>query len=171
MMKTLCTLPNILSALRIPLAFCLFVPNPYFRLGVFIAAMLTDILDGYFARRRIKISTLGTYLDPITDKFFVYMAVAIFFAENKMNLLQIIAFLCRDFSLIAFAVVLWCFGGWQRFSIRSFYCGKITTSLQFIFLMVLALDIHILPFFYVIIAALGILSFFELLWIYSWQKE
>jgi CDP-diacylglycerol--glycerol-3-phosphate 3-phosphatidyltransferase len=36
--------------------------------GVFLAAAMTDLLDGYFARRRRQITTLGILLDPIADK-------------------------------------------------------------------------------------------------------
>jgi CDP-diacylglycerol--glycerol-3-phosphate 3-phosphatidyltransferase len=36
--------------------------------GVFLAAAVTDLLDGYFARKRGQITTLGILLDPIADK-------------------------------------------------------------------------------------------------------
>ncbi len=36
--------------------------------GVFLVAAITDLLDGYLARRRRQITTLGILLDPIADK-------------------------------------------------------------------------------------------------------
>jgi CDP-diacylglycerol---glycerol-3-phosphate 3-phosphatidyltransferase len=36
--------------------------------GVFLTAAVTDLLDGYFARKRGQITTLGILLDPIADK-------------------------------------------------------------------------------------------------------
>jgi CDP-diacylglycerol--glycerol-3-phosphate 3-phosphatidyltransferase len=36
--------------------------------GVFLLAAVTDLLDGYVARKRGQITTLGTMLDPIADK-------------------------------------------------------------------------------------------------------
>jgi len=36
--------------------------------GVFLLAAATDLLDGYLARRRSQITTLGILLDPIADK-------------------------------------------------------------------------------------------------------
>lgn len=42
--------------------------------SLFLAASLTDWLDGWFARRRGQITTLGVLLDPIADKLLVCSA-------------------------------------------------------------------------------------------------
>ena len=41
---------------------------------VFIIAALTDYLDGYFARKRKQVTTLGKLLDPIADKLLISAA-------------------------------------------------------------------------------------------------
>ncbi len=43
--------------------------------GLFLAAALTDLLDGYFARRRHQVTTLGRLLDPIADKLLISSAL------------------------------------------------------------------------------------------------
>jgi CDP-diacylglycerol---glycerol-3-phosphate 3-phosphatidyltransferase len=43
--------------------------------SLFLAAALTDLLDGYFARRRRQITTLGRLLDPIADKLLISSAL------------------------------------------------------------------------------------------------
>jgi CDP-diacylglycerol---glycerol-3-phosphate 3-phosphatidyltransferase len=43
--------------------------------GLFLAASLTDWLDGWFARRRGQVTTLGVLLDPIADKLLVCSAL------------------------------------------------------------------------------------------------
>jgi len=43
--------------------------------GLFLAAALTDILDGYLARRRKQVTTLGRLLDPIADKLLISSAL------------------------------------------------------------------------------------------------
>ena len=43
-------------------------------LVVFIAAALTDFFDGYLARRRKQITTIGILLDPIADKLLISSA-------------------------------------------------------------------------------------------------
>ena len=41
---------------------------------VFVIAALTDYLDGYFARKRKQVTTLGKLLDPIADKLLISAA-------------------------------------------------------------------------------------------------
>ncbi len=43
--------------------------------SIFMAAALTDLLDGYFARRRKQVTTLGALLDPIADKLLISSAL------------------------------------------------------------------------------------------------
>ena len=47
----------------------------YWGAGLFLAAALTDLLDGYFARRRKQVTTLGRLLDPIADKLLISSAL------------------------------------------------------------------------------------------------
>lgn len=71
-MKTLKLLPNLLSFTRILLCpfilSCLISQKFALALGLFIASVSTDMLDGFIARRFGAASTLGSYLDPIADK-------------------------------------------------------------------------------------------------------
>lgn len=50
---------------------------------LFVAASITDLLDGYLARRRGEVTTLGTLLDPIADKLLISAAL-ISLVENKL---------------------------------------------------------------------------------------
>ncbi len=43
--------------------------------GLFLSAALTDLLDGYLARRRKQVTTLGRLLDPIADKLLISSAL------------------------------------------------------------------------------------------------
>lgn len=162
-MLDLFSLPNILSLLRVPLALCLLIDSPYIRFSAVFLAMVTDILDGYLARRYSRVTSIGTLLDPFTDKLFVFTALTIFFIETRLSLLELLAFLLRDISLFIFTILLFVNKDWSEYKIRAFYCGKITTALQFICLLGLSLDYVVPPHFYMVMAAFGALSFLELI--------
>lgn len=75
-------LPNSLTLLRIFLVplliavlFSTRLPNKeIIGTAIFLAAAITDLLDGYIARRRRQITTLGILLDPIADKLLIAAA-------------------------------------------------------------------------------------------------
>ena len=83
-------LPNCLTILRIFLVPLLVVvlltrfPNwEFIGVAIFLAAALTDWLDGHIARRRRQITALGAWLDPVADKLLVGAA---FIALVEMQL-------------------------------------------------------------------------------------
>jgi CDP-diacylglycerol--glycerol-3-phosphate 3-phosphatidyltransferase len=68
-------------------------------LAVFIAAGVTDILDGYFARIWGQQSSLGRMLDPIADKLLVASCLLMLAAEETIRgwtLLAAVVILCRE---------------------------------------------------------------------------
>jgi cardiolipin synthase len=68
-------------------------------LTVFIAAGITDFLDGYFARVWGQQSSLGRMLDPIADKLLVASCLLMLAAEDTIHgwaLLAAVVILCRE---------------------------------------------------------------------------
>jgi cardiolipin synthase len=68
-------------------------------LGFFIAAAVTDILDGYFARTWGQTSSLGRMLDPIADKLLVASCLLMLAAQEIIHgwsLLAAVIILCRE---------------------------------------------------------------------------
>src|SRR5665213_4108220 len=68
-------------------------------LAVFIAAGITDVLDGYFARMYGQQSSLGRMLDPIADKLLVASCLLMLAAEETIHgwsLLASVVILCRE---------------------------------------------------------------------------
>jgi CDP-diacylglycerol---glycerol-3-phosphate 3-phosphatidyltransferase len=72
-------LPNGLTLIRIFLvpvlvAVLLTKYNELIAATIFLEASLTDLLDGYLARKRGQITTLGVLLDPVADKLLISSA-------------------------------------------------------------------------------------------------
>jgi len=90
-MDQLYNLPNLLTSIRlacIPVLVGLFyVPvSHHQKLAAitFLIAAATDLVDGYVARRRAQITTLGKLLDPVADKLLVMAALLLLVESGKL---------------------------------------------------------------------------------------
>jgi len=67
------TIPNILTVSRIiatpMIAYLILHQMPYLATGLLLCAGLTDVIDGWIARRFHLKSVVGTVIDPMADKF------------------------------------------------------------------------------------------------------
>lgn len=123
------TWANLLSFLRFPLAVAfLLTESVAVRTGIVVAAGVTDFLDGRVARRFGQTTSSGELLDPITDKTFVFAALASFALRDVLELWQLLALLIRDL----FAVAAFVSARLMRLPIRfrSRWSGKVVTTLQ-----------------------------------------
>lgn len=66
-------------------------------IAIFLAASLTDILDGHLARRRKQVSRVGALLDPIADKLLVSAALIVLVEKNLAPAWAVVVILGREF--------------------------------------------------------------------------
>ncbi|MGD0276990.1 MAG: CDP-diacylglycerol--glycerol-3-phosphate 3-phosphatidyltransferase [Syntrophales bacterium] len=99
-------LPNVISLLRIAIIPVLFVllfdPGPDWSLvitALFVLAALTDLLDGYVARRYQIVTSMGKLLDPIADKIVVNAAMIIMIPIGRMPAWVVALMVIRDFAV------------------------------------------------------------------------
>lgn len=130
-----------------------------------LLALLSDGLDGWIARRTSSVSKIGTLIDPLTDKFFVLMALSLFIRQDKISLFEAACFICRDFSVLLFGFYLMVKGLFMNYKLRAIWCGKVTTFFQFMVLLALSLGYQIPSEVYTVFLLLGVLALFELTFI------
>lgn len=105
-------LPNKLTLLRILLipVFCVFLCMEGWTWQliaalIFILASLTDMLDGYIARRDHLVTDFGKLMDPIADKMLVTSAMIFMVAQSRMSALVVLLFVSREFIISAFRML------------------------------------------------------------------
>jgi CDP-diacylglycerol--glycerol-3-phosphate 3-phosphatidyltransferase len=130
-------LPNTLTWLRIiaiPLMVALFyLPHHWAdRLAaiLFIAAAITDSLDGYFARRMGQTSRLGAFLDPVADKLIVAVALVLLVSRDPRPVLVLTACVIIGREIAISALREWMAELGQRTRVAVSPLGKYKTILQ-----------------------------------------
>lgn len=84
----LLSLPNVLTFLRIgliPLVSITFFKQPWLAPVIFLAACLTDFLDGFLARLLNQTSLFGQFLDPIADKLLIISTLFLLAGFGHLN--------------------------------------------------------------------------------------
>ena len=73
--------------------------------AIFLAASITDWLDGVLARRRNQVTTLGTLLDPIADKLLVAAALVSLLAIDKVAAWMVMVIIGRELAVTGLRAV------------------------------------------------------------------
>ena len=136
-------LPNKLTILRILLipvfVFFLMFDNSSIRiipLIIFIAASLTDTLDGNIARKYNLITDFGKFMDPLADKLLVSSALMCFVEMNYISAWIVIIIIGREFLISGFRTL----AASKNVTIAANKWGKIKTVFQMVLIIVILLD-------------------------------
>jgi CDP-diacylglycerol--glycerol-3-phosphate 3-phosphatidyltransferase len=114
------------------------VPNDFLALLVFLAAALTDLLDGYLARRWKQVTTVGTLLDPIADKLLVSAALISFVQSRLLPGWLVVLIISREFAVSGLRSI----AAAEGYTIKASELGKFKMLLQVVGITLIMLSVR-----------------------------
>lgn len=140
-------IPNILTTARIILVpIYLWVFYTYgenklkYAILILIIAGITDILDGYIARKYNMITRLGTVLDPIADKLTTFAVLLSLSSERLIPFWILLVLAIKEFILLLGGSYLYCFKDRKVVSANKF--GKIASASFYLAVFFIILNIN-----------------------------
>tara|TARA_B100002052_G_scaffold85758_1_gene78793 strand:+ start:4876 stop:5415 length:540 start_codon:yes stop_codon:yes gene_type:complete len=141
-LKSIFNIPNILSISRIiasiPLVYFLIninIPNyTFYSIVVVFFIVISDVMDGYIARKNKETTDFGKVIDPVADKVCLMVVLTYLIALNQLPFLIFFILLSiRDVVLLAFSLY---FLIYTKYVPQAIFEGKLfifVTSLMIIF--------------------------------------
>ncbi len=93
---------------------------------IFLAASITDYFDGYFARRRRQVTTLGIMLDPVADKLLTSAAFISLVELKWVPAWMVVIIVGREFAISGLRSI----ASSEGFTIDASELGKIKMAMQ-----------------------------------------
>ena len=130
-------LPNLITISRLlltPYIVWLLLIESYF-LGFifFLISGISDALDGFIAKRFNQKTLLGSYLDPIADKFLIVSAIVLLGYSGYVPIWLIIIIVSRDIAIFGAVIISWMLG--TNLRIEPLIISKINTFLQLFYIV------------------------------------
>lgn len=161
-------LPNVLSLSRLVFAVGFVAADgAAARVGFVGAAGLSDVLDGWLARRLNVATPWGALIDPAADRIFVLAAAASLLASDALTVPAALVLISRDIATaIGFLVAI--VVPWLRpTEFKARWLGKLVTVLQFLTLLaVLVAPTLATPLLVIVavVSAWSIIDYTAVLW-------
>ena len=174
------TISNFISFLRILLFFPIYYTLSnlnagasfrYWTLGLFFFAYLTDISDGFLARKLNQVTEMGKVIDPLADKILVALIAIQLFLQGDIPSFYFYIILGRDILIFTGGIFV---SKKLGYVLPSNYWGKATVVSIGLFFITVVLNGKIdAPFIYYFIEYLSIFMSFLSVLIYgyrAWEK-
>jgi cardiolipin synthase len=133
--------PNMLTLSRlilIPLFLVLYLDDHSIAaLLIFLVAGLTDVLDGYIARRSGQVTVTGSMLDPLADKLMILSVVLALLINGVLPWAAFALMACREIVMITSSAI-YHFQGLK--TVPANYLGKATTLIYYAAIMLMFLE-------------------------------
>jgi cardiolipin synthase (CMP-forming) len=122
---------------------------------------VTDVLDGWLARRTGQLTAVGAVVDPIADKVFAATVVITLLSHRRMPTWALPALLTRE--ILEAPLVVWVllsrkFRGARRAEARANVPGKLATTVQFVAVLAAIAAPDLVEVALVAAAAVGLLA-------------
>ncbi|MBM2816741.1 MAG: pgsA [Ignavibacteria bacterium] len=151
----LANIPNLISVLRlllvIPLFFSIRNYDVTLTILLIVAAYITDLLDGWVARKMNVISESGKIIDPLADKIFVGVFAFLLLLNGQLPLWFCLVILIRDVLIFTGGIF---FKKKAGFVPPSNYTGKVAVVSVGVSLVFSLFEYHTVTFIWYIISTL-----------------
>ncbi len=124
--------------LRIQWGGRLLVANDFLALLLFLAAAVTDLLDGYLARRWKQVTTVGMLLDPVADKLLISAALISFVQMRLLPGWMVILIISREFAVSGLRSI----AAAEGYTIQAGDLGKWKMVLQVVGVLLVLLEVR-----------------------------
>lgn len=154
--KKIYTVSNFISFIRILLAIPIFIfvskinsieGARYYLLSLYTFAYLTDIADGYFARKFNEITELGKIIDPLADKILVILVVLYLYYYEIIPAIYFWIIILRDIIIFTGGIFV---SKKIGVVLPSNYLGKITVLSIGFFIIIVTLGVDKNNLFYMV---------------------
>ncbi len=168
-LKEIILLPNLITLFRLLLSVPITIVflsyyninnSNYYILAIILIAFLSDLADGFFARRYNLVSETGKMLDPLADKILTGIIIVFLWKLNIVPTIYMLLLLGRD-------ILIFCGGIFLTSKIKkiipSNYFGKLTVftiGLYFLTVLMFKNDNSISNIFMYLSAVMSVLSVF-----------
>lgn len=125
----------------------------YLALVIFIVASLTDLLDGYIARKYNLVTNFGKFMDPLADKLLVCAALICLVELQLIPSWMVIVIISREFIISGFRLI----ASDNGVVIAASYWGKFKTTFQMIMICLLIINIEQIALLTMIITWIAVL--------------
>ena len=175
MREAMNNLPNLLTFARLALvpivAYCIVSRNYAAAATVFLVAALSDLADGYIARRFKLVSRLGALLDPVADKLNMFVTTVALAWQGLLPIWLVIAIVARDIAIVGGVLAYRVIG--RRLEMKPSGLSKVNTFFEFsvLLLVLLAAAQFIqstawLPPLFVVVLATVLASSAQYMWLW-----
>ncbi len=141
--------------------------------SVFLLAAATDLLDGFLARRRAQVTTLGILLDPIADKLLTSAAFISLVELGFVPAWMVVIIVGREFAVSGLRAI----ASAEGFVLEASELGKTKMVLQVVAITVLVLErrytamlhYHVGVFLLWLVMLFALVSAAQYFWMF-WKK-